>query len=289
MAENDTSKPKPFLRWAGGKRRSIPFLEKHLPRNFKRYFEPFLGAGSLFFHINPSNAFLSDKNRCLIECYNAVKEDPELVSRYLQEHLQKSSKDYYLYMRKKYNESEYSISKAAIFIYLNKTCFNGIWRVNGKGEFNVPYGEKEPPNLPSKDDLVSVSKALSKVAISQKDYKDVVDDIDKGDFVYFDPPYPPLNGTSNFTHYTKERFAKEDHYELAQVAKKLNNKGCYVLISNSSTEHIHSLYKDEFNIFELEVMRCIRADGKRYKIREIAITNYDQCLSSDKEINNLDG
>ena len=275
MVKDSTSKPKPFLRWAGGKRRSIPFLENHLPRKFKRYFELFLGAGSLFFHICPSNAVLSDKNRCLIECYNAIKENPELVSRHLQEHLPKSSKDYYLEMRKKYNKSEYSISKAALFIYLNKTCFNGIWRVNKKGRFNVPYGR--PPNLPSKDDLVNVSIALSKVELSQKDYKDVVEDIDKGDFVYFDPPYPPLNGTSNFTHYTKERFTKEDHYELAQVAKKLNNKGCYVLISNSNTKYIHSLYKDDFNMFELEVMRCIRADGKRYKIREIVITNYNAC------------
>lgn len=273
-----TNKPiKPFLRWAGGKTRSIPFLKRHLPKNFssvKTYYEPFLGGGSLFFSVSPRKAVLSDDNKDLIECYNAIQKRPDLVSRYLNQHIKKSCKDYYYAMRKKYNQSKPTIYKAALFIYLNKTCFNGIWRVNKKGEFNVPYGYKEPPYLPSRKDLKKISNALSDVEIRQKDYKNAVENMEKNDFVYFDPPYPPINRTSNFTHYTKERFSEENHEELAQIALMLSKKGCFILISNSDTDHIRSLYKENFNIYELEVTRWIRADGERYKIKEIAITNY---------------
>ena len=278
MKCNKNEPIKPFLRWAGGKTRSIPFLEKCLPPKFStlnKYYEPFLGAGSLFFHLRASKSFLSDKNRDLIECYKAIKKSPEIVSRHLQKHLKKTSEEYYYEMRKKYNNISYSISKAALFIYLNKTCFNGIWRVNSRGQFNVPYGHKEHPSLPTEKELLNVSRALSKAGLLCLDYKDAVKFAKENDFVYFDPPYPPLNGTSFFTHYTKERFTKEDHYELAQIAKELTEKGCYVLISNSDTKYIRSLYKEGFSISELEVTRWIRADGKRYKVKEIAITNYD--------------
>lgn len=270
--------PKPFLRWAGGKNRSIPFLRSHLPRSFSsanRYFEPFLGAGSLFFSLTPRRAKLSDINKDLIECYQALKQRPDLVSRYLHQHLTKTCEAYYYQMRHKYNYSKPSIYRAALFIYLNKTCFNGIWRVNKKGEFNVPYGHQDHPALPSKEELLKVSIALANAELEQKDYKDVIAEVKKGDFVYLDPPYPPLNNTSNFTHYTKEGFTKEDHKEVVLFAKELANKGCYVLVSNSDTEYIRSLYENDFNIFELEVMRLIRADGKRYKVKEIAVTNYD--------------
>lgn len=268
----------PFLRWAGGKTRSIRFLEKHLPPHFSngnRYYEPFLGAGSLFFHLGPSKATLSDNNKDLIDCYKAVKKRPELVLSYLQPHLSNTCEEYYYNMRKKYNNSKASIAKAALFIYLNKTCFNGIWRVNKKGEFNVPYGYREPPSLPSRNNLLDISKALSKATISHKDYKQILRHAKEGDFVYFDPPYPPLNGTSYFTHYTKEGFDKKDHAELASVANMLNKRGCYVMISNADMPYIRFLYENVFNIYEIEITRLIRADGKRYKVREIAITNYE--------------
>lgn len=268
----------PFLRWAGGKTRSIRFLEKHLPPHFSngnRYYEPFLGAGSLFFHLGPSKATLSDNNKDLIDCYKAVKKHPELVLSYLQHHLSNTCEEYYYNMRKKYNNSKASIAKAALFIYLNKTCFNGIWRVNKKGEFNVPYGYREPPSLLSRNNLLDISKALSKATISHKDYKQILRHAKEGDFVYFDPPYPPLNGTSYFTHYTKEGFDKKDHAELASVANMLNERGCYVMISNADMPYIRFLYESIFNIYEIEIMRLIRADGKRYKVREIAITNYE--------------
>jgi len=248
---------KPFLRWAGGKTRSTPFLIDLFPSNFPStglYYEPFLGAGSLFFYTEPQKAVLSDNKN---------------------QHLAKTCEEYYYRMRYEYNHTKPSISKAALFIYLNKTCFNGLWRVNKKGEFNVPYGFKEPPCLPSKEDLRKTSLALSNANLLHKDYREAVKDAKKGDFVYFDPPYPPLNGTSYFTHYTKERFTKEDHEKLALLAEELTKRECRVLISNADIPFIRSLYEGGFNIYGLEVTRWIRADGKRYKVRELAITNYD--------------
>jgi len=218
---------------------------------------------------------LSDKNKDLIECYIAIQQNPDLVSRYLDQHRKETCKEYYYEMRRKYNNSKPSIFRAALFIYLNKTCFNGIWRVNKKGKFNVPYGFKTPPSLPSKKELLRASLALANAELAHKDYKDAVSNVEPGDFIYLDPPYPPLDGTSNFTHYTQERFTVKDHAELALIAKELSKRGCYVLASNSDTHYIRSLYKDDFHIFELEVIRWIRTDGKRYKVNEIAITNYD--------------
>ncbi len=233
------------------------------------------GAGSLFFRLTPSKAYLADNNKDLIDCYSAIKSNPELISKYLSQHLKNNSKEYYYKMRDKYNSCRLSTSKAALFIYLNKTCFNGIWRVNEKGYLNVPYGYKEPPLLPSKKELLEISKALSNAKLAHKDYKDTVTDTNEGDFIYFDPPYPPLNGTSFFTHYTKERFSKDDHAELASTAKELDKMGCFVMISNADIPYIKSLYKDSFNSYNLEVTRWVRSDGKRYKVGELIITNYE--------------
>lgn len=276
--KSSQKKAKPFLRWAGGKNRIAKSLEEHLPKNFtngSRYYEPFLGAGNLFFRLNPSKATLSDNNKSLIECYKAVQEHPKLIGRHLKLHLLNNCEEYYYRMRDKYNNAHSSITKAALFIYLNKTCFNGIWRVNKNGHFNVPYGYIKSPALPTEEDLLNLSIILSKAKIIHKDYKQIVKSAKKGDFVYFDPPYPPLNGTSYFTHYTKEGFDKEDHAELASVASMLNKKGCYIMISNADIPYIRSLYGEKFNLYELEVTRLIRADGKRYKVQELVITNYE--------------
>jgi len=178
-------------------------------------------------------------------------------------------------MRDKYNISKDSIAKAALFIYLNKTCFNGIWRVNNDGRFNVPCGHKNNPCLPTKDWLIKLSESLSNAKLIHCDYKKIIKNVKEKDFVYFDPPYPPLNGTSYFTHYTKERFTKDNHLELAKFAQKLDNMGCKILITNADTPYIRSLYRKNFHIIGLKVTRWIRADGKRYKAKEIAITNYD--------------
>ena len=271
-------KAAPFIRWVGGKSKLIKHLKNYVPSDFcggNYYYEPFLGAGSLFFHLTPQKAYLSDSNKDLIECYNAIKSDPKIISEYLNQHLENNCKEYYYKMRDEYNLSKPSITKAALFIYLNKSCFNGIWRVNKKGHFNVPYGYKEPPPLPSNEDLLKVSKVLSTAKLVHKDYKDAVINVNEGDFVYFDPPYPPLNGTSFFTHYTKERFNREDHAELARIAKELTKKGCLVMISNADIPYIKSLYKDSFNVYDIEVTRWIRTNGERYKVRELIITNYE--------------
>ena len=268
---------KPFLRWVGGKNRLVKFLIEFMPSNFSTdntYYEPFLGAGNLFFRKQPKNAILSDRNKELIESYQAIQKHPELVYKYLNQHLSKTCKEYYYEKRNEYNNSKSSIKKAALFIYLNKTSFNGIWRVNTKGEFNVPYGYKEPPSLPSKNDLFNISKSLENTILIHKDYKESVNEADFGDFIYFDPPYPPLNGTSYFTHYTKDRFTKEDHSELASIAKMLDERGCLIMISNADIPFIRSLYDDSFYIHELKVTRWIRTDGKRYKVGEVIITNY---------------
>lgn len=275
--------PKPFLRWAGGKTHSVPFLLQHLPSDFTEphtYFEPFLGAGSLFFSLRPQKVVLSDNNKDLIESYKAIQKNPILISKYLSEYRRITSEHYYYQMRSKYNSSKPSICRAALFIYLNKTCFNGIWRVNKKGEFNVPYGKQDHPSLPTKKEFIRISEALSQAEIVHCNYKDIINHMQKGDFTYLDPPYPPLNSTSNFTQYTAEGFTKEDHKELALFSRELTRRGCYVLISNSDTEYIRSLFKDDFHIFELEVTRLIRADGHRYKVRELAITNYEVSKNS---------
>lgn len=269
--------PKPFIRWVGGKSRLVSYLKNYLPSNISTidtYYEPFLGSGSLFFELQPSKAVLSDINKELIDCYQAIKKNPKLVSKYLQEHSLKSSNDYYYQVREEFNISKPSIRRAAMFIYLNKTCFNGIYRVNKKGKFNVPYGFKEPPFLPSETDLNVVSASLKKVELLHCNYKEIISKVKKEDFVYLDPPYPPLNGTSNFTHYTASRFSRENHRELCKFAKELASRECKVLISNAAIPFIYSLYESDFNIYEMEVTRYVKTNGERYKVKELAITNY---------------
>jgi len=268
---------KPFLRWAGGKRRLLEYLEYCMPSNLNNnytFFEPFLGAGSMFFHIRPLKAILSDNNRDLIECYKAIKKEPIFISNYLESMYDKIDKEYYYQMRKRYNNIDYSIEKAALFIFLNKTCFHGIWRVNKKGMFNVPYGNVKRLSLPMKNDIISISNALSNAELLHCDYKKALFKVREGDLIYFDPPYLPLNGTSYFTHYTKEGFNESNHIELANIARKLSDKGCFIMISNADLPKIRDLYKKDFNISEIDVTRMIRSDGKRYKVRELIITNY---------------
>lgn len=274
---SESHNARPFLRWAGGKTRLVCSLEDRLPQDLSddvMYFEPFLGAGSLFFRLRPQRAQLSDNNKDLIECYEALQDRPDLVVRYLKTHLTNNSEEYYYKMRGKYNKARQSFAKAALFVYLNKTCFNGIWRVNSNGEFNVPFGHRDPKHPILERDILQAAKALSNATIIHCDYKDAVTKVREDDFVYFDPPYPPLNGTSYFTHYTIEGFNRTNHAELASVAKSLDRRGAFVMVSNADLPYIRKLYEG-FRVHELEVMRWIRADGDRYRVREVIITNYD--------------
>ena len=267
--------PKAFLRWVGGKRLLVHRLLPYLPPQLsdRRYHEPFAGAANLFFTLAPRLAIVSDLNMHLIECYKQVRDNYERVAVYIREHERQNSEKYFYAVRDKYNRLSFGPAQAARFIYLNHTCFNGVFRVNRKGAFNVPYGNKPKPAFPSSDDLGRASKALRNATLSVADYEKALSMTLAGDFVYLDPPYPPLNGTSYFTHYTTERFVQKDQERLAAVVHDLNRRGILFLMSNADLPQIRLLYVD-FNIRELSVMRYVSCKGTRYKVNELVITNY---------------
>lgn len=277
QAEGKTEVVKPFLKWAGGKRQILKHLLKYLPADIDKrtYREPFLGGGALFFALKPTMAILSDANEHLIRCYHAVRDNPDLVSGYLYEHVRNDCERYYYHVRDQYNQTiGYSIAQAARFIYLNKTCYNGIFRVNSSGKYNVPCGRYDSPSLPSRQHLKKVSRLLnSGTKIFAASFEKTLAKVKAGDFVYLDPPYPPLNGTSSFTSYTKDKFDDEDQRKVANIAKELDSAGCLVMVSNASTRKIRKLYAG-FNIRALEVTRFITCKSKRHRVIELVITNY---------------
>jgi DNA adenine methylase len=272
--QSDTILP-PFLRWAGGKRQIVRELISLLPDDIENrsYWEPFLGAGALFFALKPQIAVLSDANEHLIKCYEFVRENCATVARYLRQHADRNSKAYYYRVRKKYNKSPFSAAQAARFIYLNKTCFNGIFRVNRRGQFNVPYGWKEPPAIPKASALRNVANALRGVVLRTASFETVLAGVSRGDFVFLDPPYPPLNGTAYFTHYTTGRFNGVDHEWLASWVRKLDATGCLFMMTNADTAKIRRLYRG-FRFTRLPVTRFITCKAKREIIRELIVTNY---------------
>lgn len=267
----------PILRWAGGKQQILKKLAVFLPSDVRerRYFEPFAGAASLFLAIKPHSGYLADANRLLINCYECVRNNPELLNKYLQQHLRNNSEKYYYQIRTLFNETQnISAAQAARFIYLNKACFNGIYRVNQKGEFNVPYGHKEPPAIPNRNTLLAVSAAFEQVELTSGSYEETLGMAQKGDFVYLDPPYPPLNGTSYFTHYTPERFNHDDHDRLAEVFNELSDRGCLVMMSNADTPRIRKLFA-KFHFNTLNVTRYISCKSIKHQVKEIVVTNYE--------------
>lgn len=266
---------KPFLRWAGGKTHLIDKLIQFVPKDFKEkvYREPFLGGGAMFFALRPSKAILSDLNPHLINCYKMVRDHPKLVYLYISQYANQHSLAFYYRIRDEYNKSKFSIKQAARFIYLNKTSFNGIFRVNKRGEFNVPYGKKDKPALPTLDQLESISCILKNAMLTTSSYEEILKDAKKDEFIYLDPPYPPLNGTAYFTHYTKERFGEDDQLKLFKTANKLIKRNCLVMISNADTLDIRNLYKN-WNIYSIPVTRWITCKTKKHKVNELVITNY---------------
>jgi len=266
---------RPLLRWAGGKQRIVNRLRAFLPQDLTQrvYREPFLGAGSLFFAVCPVNPVLSDANEHLIRCYESVCENPDLIYRYLCEHRARTSRHYYYKVRDLYNHSDFSSAQAARFIYLNKTCYNGIFRVNKRGEFNVPYGNQEVPCLPKQADLRRVAKLLKEAVLKTMPFEDAMKDPGPGDFFYLDPPYPPLNGTSYFTHYTAQAFGEESQRRLAERVREADGRGAKFMMSNADTDLIRRLYAG-FTFTELSVARSITCKAKRYRVNEFIITNY---------------
>lgn len=238
------------------------------------YREPFVGAGALFFALRPKKAHLSDLNAHLINCYLQVRDHPSEVAALLARHGSRNTCEYFYEQRTKYNgDDKTSPAQAARFIYLNRTCFNGVFRVNKRGEFNVPYGRKERPLLPTDEDLKTVSEALAGAELSVADFRVAMKAAEPGDFVYLDPPYPPLNGTSYFTHYTVDRFNAEHQETLAASVRELDRKGCRFLMSNADVEMVRDLYEG-FHLQELSVTRYITCSKKRHRVSELVITNY---------------
>jgi len=268
---------KPFLRWAGGKSRITKLLADYVPEKYNRYWEPFLGSAALYFYLRPKKAYLCDSNSALVDCFKHVREYPEKISKRLQAYKKQTSEDYYYEARDLYNKSRPSVEQSARFIYLNKSNFNGIFRVNEKGKYNVPYGHKKSLAIPSLDEFREISKLLKSATIKNHTFEQIKSSktLKPNDFIYLDPPYPPLTTTSYFTHYTAERFTWDDQQKVADLANELAEKGCHVMISNSDTEQLRKLYNAKhWNHYVLPVVRWVAANGSRIKVNEIIITNY---------------
>ena len=265
-------RPGPLLKWAGGKSQLLSTFDNLFPRSFNRYFEPFLGGGAVFFHLLPERATLSDLNHELINCYQVVRDDVDRLIELLRRH--KNDKAYYYKVRAWDSRKLEPLERAARLIFLNKTCFNGLYRVNSQGQFNVPFGRYKNPKLCDEPNLHAVSQALSSVELRCAPFEEVLRQAKKGDFVYLDPPYQPISPTSNFTGYTKDAFAFEDQKRLCKAAQVLNRRGCRFMLSNSDNEFIRELYQ-EFQIVTVQANRAIncRAD-RRGRISELLIMNY---------------
>jgi DNA adenine methylase len=262
--------PKPFVKWAGGKGQLIDKLKPFFPEKFGTYFEPFLGGGAVFFSLLVSarqfDAFLSDTNKELITTYSVIKDEPERLISTLARHkecYERAPEDYFYAVRE--SEPTFNVEIAARLIFLNKTCFNGLYRVNSKGKFNVPFGRYRNPAICDKENLKAVSNALrwSKAKIACLDYSEAAKQAKKDDFLYFDPPYHPVSKTANFTAYTQSGFSPKDQENLAKLCKELSDRGCKVLVSNSNTEDVLSLYddKERFVVQTVPAMRAINCKG----------------------------
>ena len=277
-----SQKPKPFVKWAGGKRQLLKQfrdLGLYPPELFdpttNTYYEPFVGGGAVFFDLLPERAELSDLNRELVITYNVIKNNIDELIFSLKQHIY--DKEYYLEVRAK-NVNELSdIEVASRFIFLNRTGFNGLYRVNKKGQFNVPFGRYSNPVICDEENLRRVSRELQNVIIKHQDYTSVLKNAQKGDFIYFAPPYYPLNRTSSFTAYTSESFLEKEQTELRDTFVKLHKRGCYIMLSNSDTPFINDLYSeiDGATIHKITAGRAINSKGSgRGKITELLVTNY---------------
>lgn len=271
---------KPITKWVGGKRQLLNDLNNLKPDKFNRYFEPFIGGGAFLFSLAPEEAVINDFNSDLVNLYRVVKEKPSELLAKLEEHAKNNTKEYYLELRE-LDRSEAidqlsDVEKAARILYMLKVDFNGLYRVNSKNQFNVPYGRYKNPNIADYDNIMSVSNFFneSKIKILNGDFKDAVSTADTGDFVYFDPPYVPVTPTSAFTSYTSDGFNIADQKRLRDLFFDLDKKGVNVMLSNSDVELVHELYKGA-NIHLVQANRFINSKSdKRGKVGEVIITNY---------------
>lgn len=268
----------PFVKWAGGKRQLIDEITKRLPKTYNNYFEPFIGGGAVLFGIQPKKANINDINPQLINAYITIRNNvDELIDILSDWDKIECTKEHYYDMRnffnKKIESKEFGVETAALFIYLNKRCFNGLYRVNSKGLFNVPFNNKTWTKSFSEDNLKEISVFLRDIEIDNYDFEVSVKDAKKGDFIFFDSPYAPINPDS-FESYTKEGFSREDHIRLANLFKDLDKRGCYIMLTNHNTDFINELYRD-YNIDVVKVKRLINRNADKRFGEEVIITNYD--------------
>lgn len=267
----------PIVKWVGGKRQLMFELLKNIPKVYNRYFEPFVGGGALFFELQPESAYIADMNEELINLYSVVRNNVYKLIEDLKRH--EVSKEYFLEIRnidrtEKYTELS-NIERASRFIYLNRTCFNGMYRVNSQGQFNVPFGYYKNPRIIDENNLLNCSELLKKTEIKCTDFSEILTKVKKGDFVYFDPPYVPLNETSSFTSYTKEGFDIDMQFKLLDVCDELDSMGVKFLLSNSDTKLVNELYAN-YEIKKVFASRQINANADgRSKITEVLVRNYD--------------
>lgn len=270
----------PVLKWVGGKRQLLKDIEIHIPRKFSTFYEPFLGGGAVLFHLQPHKAVVNDINEELINVYTVIRDNVEELIEDLKKH--KNEAEYFYNIRELDRDKEAynrlsSIKKASRLIYLNKTCYNGLFRVNQQGEFNTPFGRYKNPNIVNEVTLRAVSNYFNKAQITFKctDFEESVKGIRKGSFVYFDPPYDPVSDSANFTGYDKGGFDRDEQIRLKQLCDKLNNRNVKFLLSNSATEFILDLYKD-YNIAIVKAKRAINSRGdKRGEVNEVLVKNYE--------------
>ncbi|ABO67403.1 MULTISPECIES: DNA adenine methylase [Anoxybacillaceae] len=277
MTKNKLAQP--FLKWAGGKRQLLPEIRKYIPKKINTYYEPFLGAGAVLFDIQPKKAVINDINTELINTYIAIRDHVDELINDLKKH--KNEKEYFYAIRDLDRKEEFKklslVERASRIIYLNKTCFNGLFRVNSQGHFNVPFGKYKNPQIVNEIVLRAVHNYLNSndITILNVDFEKAVENAKKGDFIYFDPPYDPVSDTSSFTGYSLYGFDKDDQIRLRDLFVELDKRGCKVLLSNSATDFIKDLYKD-FHIEVVSANRNINANAsRRGKIDEVLVMNYE--------------
>ncbi len=261
----------PFLKWAGGKRWLADQYLSILPSSFNRYIEPFLGSGAIFFSLQPQKALLSDINKDLIDTYIAIKSDWTQVVHKLKEHHKNHSRDYYYKVR--YSKPRTIYYRAARFIYLNRTCWNGLYRVNQKGEFNVPIGTKKNVIMES-DDFLQVSKLLESVKLENKDFEPIIEEAGRGDLLFIDPPYTVKHNENGFIKYNEKLFHWDDQVRLSNCLKRAKKRGAFIILTNAYHKSIIELYRDHFNLMVAERHSIIASDpSKRKKCKELIIRN----------------
>ncbi len=272
MTEPDSALAKPFLKWAGGKRQILPELHKSFPVEFEQFHEPFVGGGAVFFNLLPRTAVLSDANKELIGTYNVVKNKVEALIGKLEKHIY--DKEYFYRIRAQDPTELSPVARAARMIYLNRAGFNGLYRVNSKGQFNVPFGRYKNPRICNAANLRACSAALAPIDVKCASFETVLRRAKPGDFVYFDPPYIPVSGTANFTAYQKNGFGMANQEKLAEVFDKLTDQGIQAMLSNADVPWIHERYR-RHAIRVIKARRNVNSNAERRgHVGEVVVTNY---------------